>query len=173
MQPEVAGCTTGRAPGRSFQDDSFIHYMARKIDMQRQQFGVKLPPPPPSILSRSKEKSLAKSLSSSSSLTSHSLTLPSSIPMHESVPKSTGNTNVSVALSSLSREKRKRSRSSNTSNLSVNAGTLEKQYDLEQKRIHRHRIKKEGSLLKDTSFNVASIVERLQSRHGKHDDNIK
>ena len=37
----------GRAAGRAFQEDSFHNYMARKIDLQRQQFGVVLPPPPP------------------------------------------------------------------------------------------------------------------------------
>lgn len=36
----------GRAAGKAFQDDSFHNYMARKIDLQRQQFGVELPPDP-------------------------------------------------------------------------------------------------------------------------------
>jgi hypothetical protein len=33
----------GRAAGKAFQDDSHRNYMARKIDMQREQFGLVLP----------------------------------------------------------------------------------------------------------------------------------
>ena len=47
MQPESVHLKkAGRAPGRSFQDDSFRNYMARKIDLQRKQFGLIVPPPP-------------------------------------------------------------------------------------------------------------------------------
>jgi hypothetical protein len=47
MQPEAVDLEkAGRASGRAFQDNSFHNYMARKIDMQRNQFGVQLPPPP-------------------------------------------------------------------------------------------------------------------------------
>jgi hypothetical protein len=47
MQPEAVDLEkAGRASGRAFQDSSFHNYMARKIDMQRNQFGVQLPPPP-------------------------------------------------------------------------------------------------------------------------------
>ena len=48
MQPEAVDLSkAGRASKRSFQQDSFHQYMARKIDLQRQQFGLVLPPPPP------------------------------------------------------------------------------------------------------------------------------
>eukprot|EP00977_Amphora_coffeiformis_P002217 scaffold425_cov175-Amphora_coffeaeformis.AAC.76 len=48
MQPEGVDLKkAGRAAGRAFQDDSFRNYMARKIDLQRKQFGVQVPPPPP------------------------------------------------------------------------------------------------------------------------------
>ena len=49
MQPEHVSRTkldAGRKSGTSFQDDSFHNYMARKIEIQRKQFGVVLPPPP-------------------------------------------------------------------------------------------------------------------------------
>jgi hypothetical protein len=47
MQPEAVNLEkAGRASGRAFQNDSRYNYMARKIDMQRNQFGVQLPPPP-------------------------------------------------------------------------------------------------------------------------------
>ena len=47
MQPEAVDLAkAGRAAGKAFQDDSFRNYMARKIDMQRKQFGVELPPDP-------------------------------------------------------------------------------------------------------------------------------
>lgn len=48
MQPEAVNLDkAGRSAGKSFQDDSFNHYMARKIDLQRKQFGLVIPPPPP------------------------------------------------------------------------------------------------------------------------------
>ncbi len=48
MQPEAINLEkAGRSTNASFGEDSFRNYMARKIDMQRQQFGVILPPPPP------------------------------------------------------------------------------------------------------------------------------
>ena len=48
MQPEGVDLKkAGRAAGRAFQEDSFRNYMARKIDLQRKQFGVLVPPPPP------------------------------------------------------------------------------------------------------------------------------
>jgi hypothetical protein len=56
MQPESADIDlskAGRASGKSFQQDSFHQYMARKIDMQRHQFGLMLPPPPPAATSTS------------------------------------------------------------------------------------------------------------------------
>ena len=49
MQPEQVDrktLDTGRKSGNSFQQDSFHNYMARKIEIQRKQFGVVLPPPP-------------------------------------------------------------------------------------------------------------------------------
>ena len=47
MQPEAVDLRkAGRSAGKSFQEDSFRNYMARKIDLQRKQFGVVLPPPP-------------------------------------------------------------------------------------------------------------------------------
>ena len=47
MQPEAVNLEkAGRRSGASFQEDSFVNYMARKIDLQRQQFGVQLPPTP-------------------------------------------------------------------------------------------------------------------------------
>ena len=47
MQPEAVDLAkAGRAAGKAFQDDSFRNYMARKIDMQRRQFGLELPPDP-------------------------------------------------------------------------------------------------------------------------------
>lgn len=47
MQPESVDLTkAGRKSGRAFQADSFHNYMARKIDLQRSQFGALLPPPP-------------------------------------------------------------------------------------------------------------------------------
>jgi impB/mucB/samB family/BRCT domain, a BRCA1 C-terminus domain len=48
MRPEsVADMSkAGRAQTKSFQDSSFHTYMARKIHLQRKQFGVVLPPPP-------------------------------------------------------------------------------------------------------------------------------
>lgn len=47
MQPEAIDLEkAGRAAGKAFQDDSFHNYMARKIDLQRQQFGLVLPPNP-------------------------------------------------------------------------------------------------------------------------------
>jgi len=50
MQPEAIGDMkkAGRASTKSFGDDSFRTYIARKISLQREQFGVLLPPPPPS-----------------------------------------------------------------------------------------------------------------------------
>jgi len=36
----------GRADNKSFEQDSFRNYMAKKIDLQRKQFGLALPPPP-------------------------------------------------------------------------------------------------------------------------------
>lgn len=47
MQPEAVNLDkAGRSTSASFGEDSFRNYMARKIDMQRQQFGLILPPPP-------------------------------------------------------------------------------------------------------------------------------
>lgn len=47
MEPEnVDLAKAGRAAGKSFAEDSFRNYMARKIDLQRKQFGLLLPPPP-------------------------------------------------------------------------------------------------------------------------------
>jgi hypothetical protein len=47
MQPEGMNLEkAGRAAGKAFQDDSFRNYMARKIDMQRKQFGGVIPPDP-------------------------------------------------------------------------------------------------------------------------------
>jgi BRCT domain, a BRCA1 C-terminus domain len=48
MRPEsVADMSkAGRSQTKSFQDSSFHTYMARKIHLQRKQFGVVLPPPP-------------------------------------------------------------------------------------------------------------------------------
>lgn len=49
MQPEAVNLKkAGRDSSKAFGEDSFVHYMARKIDMQRKQFGLVLPPPPPS-----------------------------------------------------------------------------------------------------------------------------
>jgi hypothetical protein len=48
MQPESVDLNkAGRKSGKSFKQDSFHNYMARKIDLQRSQFGLLLPPPPP------------------------------------------------------------------------------------------------------------------------------
>lgn len=47
MQPESVELTkAGRASNAAFQDDSFAHYMARKIDGQRKDKGCVLPPDP-------------------------------------------------------------------------------------------------------------------------------
>lgn len=47
MQPESVNLVkAGRDVQRAFQEDSFHNYMARKIDMQRQQFGLLIPPDP-------------------------------------------------------------------------------------------------------------------------------
>jgi BRCT domain, a BRCA1 C-terminus domain/impB/mucB/samB family len=47
MQPEAVNLqTAGRDKSKAFGEDSFHNYMARKIDMQRQQFGLQLPPDP-------------------------------------------------------------------------------------------------------------------------------
>jgi DNA repair protein REV1 len=47
MQPEAVDLKkAGRDVQKSFEEDSFRNYMARKIDMQRKQFGLLLPPPP-------------------------------------------------------------------------------------------------------------------------------
>jgi hypothetical protein len=72
MQPEQVDLSkAGRKAGKAFQEDSFLNYMARKIDLQRQQFGqVALPPPPlpqspqspsPKPSSPSRAKSILKS----------------------------------------------------------------------------------------------------------------
>ncbi|EEC44241.1 predicted protein [Phaeodactylum tricornutum CCAP 1055/1] len=51
MQPEAVDLTkTGRAAGKAFQEDTFHLYMARKIDLQRQQMGLVLPPAPDDAL---------------------------------------------------------------------------------------------------------------------------
>jgi DNA repair protein REV1 len=50
MQPEAVDLKkAGRDVQKSFEEDSFRNYMARKIDMQRKQFGLLLPPPPVGI----------------------------------------------------------------------------------------------------------------------------
>ena len=47
MEPEAVNLAkAGRAAGKAFEEDSFRNYMARKIDMQRKQFGLELPPDP-------------------------------------------------------------------------------------------------------------------------------
>jgi len=47
MEPEAVDLSkAGRKSGRAFQADSFHQYMARKIDLQRSQFGLVLPPAP-------------------------------------------------------------------------------------------------------------------------------
>ena len=48
MQPEAVADMTkaGRDRQKAFGEDSFHTYLARKIDLQRNQFGVQLPPPP-------------------------------------------------------------------------------------------------------------------------------
>ena len=73
MQPERVTDweKTGRESTKSFGQDSFHNYMARKIALQRQQFGLQLPPPPddkdhskidsPSRSSLKSPKSLMKS----------------------------------------------------------------------------------------------------------------
>lgn len=51
MQPEHVDISrAGRRAGSAFKEDSFRNYMARKIDMQRQQFGEPSLPPPPKPL---------------------------------------------------------------------------------------------------------------------------
>lgn len=46
MQPEAVNLKkAGRDVNKAFAEDSFRNYMARKIDMQRRQFGLLLPPP--------------------------------------------------------------------------------------------------------------------------------
>ncbi|CAJ1952504.1 unnamed protein product [Cylindrotheca closterium] len=72
MQPEQVDVSrAGRKTGSAFQQDSFHNYMARKIDLQRQQFGQPSLPPPP--------KSLPK--------TSPSIYLPSSPSAEQSMPQ--------------------------------------------------------------------------------------
>mmetsp|Transcript_42863 Transcript_42863/g.103649 ORF Transcript_42863/g.103649 Transcript_42863/m.103649 type:complete len:1291 (-) Transcript_42863:64-3936(-) len=63
MQPEhVDVSKAGRKAGSSFKQDSFRNYMARKIDLQRQQFGQpSLPPPPNSLPKSSPSMSLPRS----------------------------------------------------------------------------------------------------------------
>jgi hypothetical protein len=47
MQPEAVNLEkAGRAAGKAFQENSHGNYMARKIDKQRQQFGLVIPPDP-------------------------------------------------------------------------------------------------------------------------------
>jgi DNA repair protein REV1 len=47
MQPEAVNLEkAGRDSGKAFQDDSHHNYMARKIDLQRKQFGLVVPPDP-------------------------------------------------------------------------------------------------------------------------------
>eukprot|EP00980_Cylindrotheca_fusiformis_P020069 scaffold7139_cov115-Cylindrotheca_fusiformis.AAC.19 len=68
MQPEQVDVSkAGRKAGSAFKDDSFHNYMARKIELQRQQFGVvDLPPPlpqcPPSPPSKASSPPKAKSI---------------------------------------------------------------------------------------------------------------
>ena len=48
MQPEAVDLAkAGRDKSKAFGEDSFHSYMARKIDRQRQQFGLMVPPAPP------------------------------------------------------------------------------------------------------------------------------
>lgn len=57
MQPEAVDLSkAGRDAQKSFGEDSFHNYMARKIDMQRQQFGLMLPPPPPDSVQRREQR---------------------------------------------------------------------------------------------------------------------
>ena len=49
MEPEALNLDkAGRDKSTAFSEDSFRNYMGRKIDMQRKQFGLVLPPPPQS-----------------------------------------------------------------------------------------------------------------------------
>ena len=58
MQPEAVNVDkAGRSTNASFGEDSFRNYMARKIDMQRQQFGLILPPPPENQITEKKKSS--------------------------------------------------------------------------------------------------------------------
>ena len=59
MEPEAFNINeAGRGAGKAFQKDSFREYMARKIHLQREQFGVVLPPEP----SKNEEDELEKKL---------------------------------------------------------------------------------------------------------------
>lgn len=58
MQPEAVDLKkAGRAAGKAFQEDSFRNYMARKIDLQRKQFGNVPPPPPPAAQPKQQARS--------------------------------------------------------------------------------------------------------------------
>eukprot|EP00934_Nitzschia_sp_Nitz4_P007344 Nitzschia sp. Nitz4//scaffold134_size62860//8067//12052//NITZ4_006321-RA/size62860-processed-gene-0.71-mRNA-1//1//CDS//3329535475//7334//frame0 len=47
MQPEGRPDNVKQRQRRGMEQDSFHNYMARKIELQRQQFGLLIPPPPP------------------------------------------------------------------------------------------------------------------------------
>lgn len=81
MQPEhvAGGKLKGRTKSQSFSADSFHNYLARKIDLQRQQFGVNLPPAPSSPMVGVTSKASRKRPRSSTTTTTTTSASPLSV----------------------------------------------------------------------------------------------
>lgn len=146
MQPESVDLTkAGRKSGRAFQADSFHHYMARKIDLQRNQFGLILPPPPPKT---------AGSSNSNSSPTKPTASPSPSRPF--SSPSSAGGTGTNS-------RKRPRPGSSNGATKSVSFAAL----PLRAKEVEDDGDDDDAEEEEESSLQgMSAILKNLKRRHG-------
>jgi hypothetical protein len=178
MQPEGMDLSkAGRTSRKSFGEDSFHLYMARKIDMQRQQFGVILPPPP---LPSTPPKAPIEAANETKTLrTSPAKSLPSIRPHHHPTQpilrrKHSSTTKPPSLSSAASFSSPTQARPRNVVRFSPSTKRGE---DDEERRNRKRKDKEKARQERESAYKRAggdcstmgSILERLQQRHGNGD----
>ncbi|CAB9502627.1 DNA polymerase IV [Seminavis robusta] len=158
MQPEAVDLKkAGRAAGKAFEEDSFRNYMARKIDLQRKQFGLNLPPDPRLALAKQQASSASEAPTATTTCTfthgSKNVSQQQTPPRTKDAISSPRNSSSNGATGTSSSASRKRKHQHVTFAATVKDNTPKR--------------KKSKKSKKNQQGPIAHLLKKLKRRHGR------